>query len=69
MNLGKIIVGLILLALIPTHWFLAGLTVTALGGGAGLFIVALWLVLFVAALSLIIGGLMESNEKVIVKKE
>lgn len=70
MNIGKIIIGLILLALIPTHWFLAGLTVSALGGTGGLLIIGLWLVLFIAALTLIFGGITENNEKtVVIKRE
>ncbi len=64
MNLMKIIFGVLLLGLIPTHWFIGGLTVGALGGSVGVFIIALWIALFIGGISLIVSGIADEKPTV-----
>lgn len=58
MNIAKIIVGIVLLAIIPTHWFLASVTLTALLGFPGILFLALWAAFFIGGITLIIQGVM-----------
>ena len=69
MNIGKIILGVVLLALIPTHWFLGGVVLSALTGISGILIVAVWLMLLLAGVSLILAGLNEPDVIVQIKKD
>jgi hypothetical protein len=56
MNIIKIILGIILIAIIPTHWFIAGITLAALFGFPGFFILLLWLGLLIGGFILIFQG-------------
>lgn len=62
MSIAKIIFGFILLALIPAHWFLGGLTLAALFGFPGLLFLALWVAFFIGGITLIIQGVMPSEK-------
>lgn len=61
MNIGKIIFGIILLALIPTHWFMGGIVLSALTGFPGIVVVAIWAMLLFGGISLIFAGLTEPD--------
>lgn len=65
MNLGKLIFGFLLLALIPAHWFLAGLTAATLGGWMGFLIIAFWIAILIAAVKLIYSGFTEETTIVV----
>lgn len=56
MNIGKLILGAILIAIIPGHWFLGGMAISALTGISGLLIGALWLGLLIGGIVLIYQG-------------
>ena len=61
MNLGKIFLGIILLALIPSHWFIGGVVASTLFGFPGVLVVAIWLLLFIGGISLIYRGLADDS--------
>jgi hypothetical protein len=63
MNIAKLIIGFILLVLIPAHWFLGGLAISAMSGTAGLIVFGLWIAFFIGGISLIISGITENPEK------
>lgn len=57
MNIGKLVLGALLIALIPGHWFLGGMAISALTGVPGLLIGALWLALLIGGIVLIYQGI------------
>lgn len=67
MNIGKIIIGLLLLALIPTHWFIGGVAISALTGVSGIVIGLVWLALLIGGITLIFNGLTEPDVVIIEK--
>jgi hypothetical protein len=67
MNIGKILLGLLLLALIPTHWFIGGVVISSLTGISGILIGIVWLALLIAGITLIFNGLTEPDVVIIEK--
>jgi hypothetical protein len=57
MNIVKIILGIILLVVVPSHWFFAGIEFTSLFGFPGIIYLLFWGILLLGGISLIIQGL------------